>query len=309
MVKVVTKAEAEAAAAVEEAPVEAVAPTEEPVSEDANLENWDDSTVDELLADDEDSMPAPEPEPEPETAEAAEEETPAEEPEPEEPEPEPPAEAAEAEEEVVVPETPEVPEEPENTRTPEEVAEAAKKARESARENLVEQFKMTEEQEEAFAQNPGEFLSNLAADLYLDLYDSMMVGIQTQMPQMVQGIIHTQTTKTKAEQAFFKAWPQLAKPEYKATIDRISDTYSANNRGASQEDAIREIGAQSWVALKLPLDELLALTQTSAPAEPEPKVEIQHVPAGTGAARGNAPKPPQLNDYEQLAEEFIFEDQ
>ena len=306
MVKVVTNAEAEAA------PEDAPAPVDETVSEDANLEEWDASDVDELLADDDDSMPEPPtPEPEPEVAEVAEEEPPAEDaPEPEVPEPEPPMEEPVAAEVPTEPEpTPEVPEEPEDTRTPEQVAEEVKKARESARENLVEQFKMTEEQEEDFAQDPGKFLSNLAADLYLDLYDSMMTGIQKQMPTLVAMTMNQQTARQTAENRFFEAWPQLAKPQYRKTIDRISDSYHATNKGAPAEDAIREIGAQAWVALKLPLDELLALTQApEKPTSPEPEVQLQHVPAGTGAARGNSPAPVQLNDYEQLAEEFITED-
>jgi hypothetical protein len=173
----------------------------------------------------------------------------------------------------------------------------------------VEQFKMTEEQEEEFAQDPGKFLSSLAADLYLDLYDSMVTGIQGQMPQLVASAMYTQNARGKAEQSFFKAWPQLAKPEYRQTIDRISETYRMNNKTASADEAIREIGAQAWVALKLPLDQLLALTQTPPPTPaPEPTAQVQHVPAGTGAARGNEPAPVRLNDFEQLAEEFIHDD-
>jgi hypothetical protein len=282
---------------------------EETVAEDSNSEVFSEEEVAELLSDDDDiSESAPEPEPEEPAPEP--EDTPAEEePEPTEPEPEPPAETEEPEPEPEEPEIPEVPPEPEDTRTPEEVAAEITKARETAHEKLKEQFKMTEEQEELFDTNPSEVLAKMAADLYLDLYDSIVHSLQQQMPGQLAALMQIQSAKQQNERAFFKAWPQLAKPEYRATIERISDTYRAQNRNASAQDAIREIGAQAWVALRLPLDELLELTQSKPPAQEEPPAPtVDHVPAGTGAARGNDPAPRQLNEYEQLAEEFIQDD-
>lgn len=319
MVKVVTNAQA-AEAPAEEIPAEVPEAPVENTADDEAVSSEETVFSDEDVADLLDEEPPvvdeaePEPEPEPEAEEPEPEEPPAEEePEPVEGEPEQPAEESVAEElaakEPEV-EIPEAPEEPQDTRTPEEVAQEVQKARETAHEKLTEQFKMTEEQEEVFATDPGTVLAKMAADLYLDLYDSMMAGIQQQMPTYVATILQQQNAQTRAEQAFFKAWPQLAKPEYRATIDRISDAYRAQNKSAKPEDAIREIGAQAWVALKLPLDELLALTQPkgNGKAAPEPTAVVEHVPAGTGAARGNAPAPRRLNEYEQFAEEFIDDD-
>jgi len=292
----------------EEVPAEVPeAPVEETATEaEGSLETFTPEEVDELISDgEEEELSEPEPEPEPEP-----EETPAEEePAPTEPEPEPPAEEEEPEPELEIPETPKVSEEPKDTRTPEEVTAEITKARETAHEKLIEQFKMTEEQEEAFSTDPGTVLAKMAADLYLDLYDSMMGSIQKQMPSYVAALLQAQNVKQSQEQAFFKAWPKLAKSEYRATIDRIADTYKTQNPKASNEDAIREIGAQAWVALRLPLDELLAVTQPKLKhGDDTPTSTVEHMPAGTGAARGNEPAPRRLNEYEQLAEEFISDD-
>ena len=215
----------------------------------------------------------------------------------------------EEEEEVVIPPRSE---EPEVQQTPEEIKAAQEEARAKAREELKRKFQLTEEQKEAFIADPSTVLSELASDLFLDIYDSLMVGVSGMVPQVVTSVIQQREAQQEVDRRFFSAWPQLAKPEYRATIDRIAENYRRLNPDASDEDAIAEIGAQAWVALRLPIEELAQLTQQSSSIqeeEPEPQANVTHIPANPGRVPKATITPPQKgNEFTELAEEFIQED-
>lgn len=250
-------------------------------------------------------------------------ETPAEEAPKAESEEAPSAEEQEKEKEEPSAEGQETPEEPEvvippveeetaaETRPAEEIETELKKAREVAQEQLTEQFKLTEEQAERLVSDPNKVLPQMAAKLYLDLFDSMMQGLQSRVPAMIQQHLRQQEARQQADKAFYGAWPQLAKPEYRPVIDRIAATYQQLNPNADAERAIKEIGAQAWVALRLPIDELVRITgggEEAAAQQPSPPpANVSHIPANSGGARQEPPKP-QLNEFGELAEEFLVED-
>lgn len=219
----------------------------------------------------------------------------------------------EEETEVEIPETPQ--ETPEETRSPEQVREELQKAREQARTNLTEQFKLTEEQEELLRDSPNEVLPQLAADMYLNIFDDVVKVVEAQVPLMMQRHMQMEQQKKANEQRFFRAWPQLAKPEYMQTINRIADNYRNMHPNADPEEAVKEIGAQAWIALRLPLDELARHAEGS-PQEQEVVDKVTSInsgrkPSGPGkAADANLnrnPKP--LNEFEAMSEEFLMEDE
>ena len=302
-----TAAEEMAIAAQEAAVTDTTAEVEEPSSEQ---QGWDDILDEEGSSDEilEDAIAGtPEEEPAAETPEDLE--TPATEVADEV---QPPAEEAAVEpevpaDEVVVPEA----EVPQDTRTPEEVQTEITEARETAKGKLRESFTWTEEQETQFQDDPGAVMSDMAATLFLDLYDSITQGLNSQMPGMVQGIMQRQTAVRQAEQQFYGAWPQLAKAEYRQTVDRIATTYRQQNPTTDNATAITEIGAQAWVALKLPLEDLVTHTQGQpAPASAPVTKPPTHVPASAGntTQAAHAPAKPAMNDFEQLANELLIED-
>lgn len=227
---------------------------------------------------------------------------------PQEPQPEETPKPTEEEPEVEV----EEPTPPEDTRTPDEVMQAVTKARETAKEKLVEQFKMTEEQVAEFELDPSKVLAEMAATLYLDIFDSLMAGVRGQMPVMIQGVMSEQRNVAAAKKQFFTAWPQLNKPEYMDTINRIARVYRQNNPQSSGDTAVKEIGAQAWVALRLPLDELVKMTQGEVQQQSTaPIVTPQaHIPASGGNTPVQSRRPPQqqTNVFGQLADEFLDED-
>jgi len=310
MVEVVTQAQSEAAgeeevvAPVELKEVDTV--TEEPVIQEEK--EWDDM----LDEGDEETSPAEEAEvPEEKEEEVAPEEVPPEEEvtteEVEETSPE-----EELKEEVPEVPVPENAPEPEDTRTPEQVQQELTQARENARDNLVDKFTWTEEQAEMFSEDPGAVLSELAADMFLDLFDSISQGLRGQMPGMVHGILQQQKAQVNYDQQFYNAWPQLAKSEHKETVDRISAAYHQQNPGVTLEKAQQEIGVQAWVALRLPLDQLLAQTQGQEKVVEAPVIHPSaHVPASAGNTTQLAKAPVQApqNDFEQLADEFLQDDE
>lgn len=225
--------------------------------------------------------------------------------EPTEPEPEPESQESEGEE---VAQEVELPPEPEQ-EPPSSDDLAAQ--RQQAFEQLVEKFKLTDEQAEAIMLEPNKVLPQFAASLFLDVYDQVVGAIQQGLPQIVSGILAQQQAATQERQAFFSEWPELAKPEYQETIQRIKESYWQMNPKASPEQAIKEIGAQAWVALRLPLDGLLkragvadeAISEPSPEAPPEPKK-----PANTGGPAYSPPQQKPKNEYELLAEEILAED-
>jgi len=209
---------------------------------------------------------------------------------------------------------PEIPVEAKEPRTAEEDSKLTETARKEAVSTLTEAFKLSEEDEEKLAHSPNEVLPKMAANMYLDIFNSLTQVMQNQLPQLVTGILSQQKAVQDSRQAFYNQWPQLAKPEYAGTVERIANSYNATNQNATPEEAIAEIGAQAWVALKLSLDDLAAHVTGNTPQQmvaPVPVVTPIHQPAGPGNAPVSAKAPVQRgvrNEYTELAEEILDDD-
>ena len=224
------------------------------------------------------------------------------------PEPEPVAEIPPV---VEPPKSEEVPatEEVKPEKTAEEMAEIRQTARVAATTELAGKFKLSDEQVEKWATAPNEVIPEMLANMYVNIYESIMGGMLQQLPTMISSSVQQSTVQEKAETQFYDAWPQLAK--HKAIVERIAANYGTVNPGMSLEDSIKEIGAQAWVAARLPLDELIAHTAPAADAPaPPPPAPKGRVPASAGnVANAGNPKPaPALNDFELLADELINDD-
>ena len=99
-------------------------------------------------------------------------------------------------------------------------------------------------------------------------------------------------------------------------MERIAQSYFAQvGNKVPFEEAIKEIGAQAWVALRLPIEGLMArdrnvARQAAAQQSAEELAQQSgRIPPGTGAgAREDASQQKELNVFEQLAEEILEED-
>lgn len=285
-----------------EVEVEQTGDEDEVVLPEGDTDEWGD-LLDEIEEDDlAEPIKDDEPEPKPKDEPIPEGDTPAVKP----------AEEPIATPEEVIPEViPEVTEEVQAPKkTPEEVQAELATARTKAEEELVSTFQLTEEQADALVEEPNKVLPQMMAKLYLDSYTSVMQAVQQQMPQMVQAVIAQSQAAQDTENSFFQAWPQLSKPEYKDTLDRIADTYRAVNPKANAETMIKEVGAQAWVALQLPIDELMAHTAAVQKPPAAPAKPTGRLPAGPGnptiSSKQVTQKP--KNEFEQLADEFLLDD-
>lgn len=215
--------------------------------------------------------------------------------------------ASQVEEEVVVEEP-----EPVIQQTPEERDTIIAAAREKALVEVEQQFQLTEDEADDLVTDPNKVLPKMMAKVYLDLFTSVMQGMQQQLPNMITNVVKSTEQGNLKRNAFYDAWPQLNKAEHVETVERIGGAYMQMNPKATQEDFIKEVGAQVWVARRLPLDELLQHTNVAPAAETvvAPR-KGGRTPAGPGNAsvKNTQPTPKQKNEFEILADELLEEDQ
>lgn len=176
------------------------------------------------------------------------------------------------------PSTPEKPETP--TLTPEEQeARLAEFFQESEALLAKEVYQMTEEQAQAFEDNPQAELPKLAARLHMQVLQASVLRVAQLLPELVSNIQQQQSAAQTTEQKFYEAWPDLA--ESREVVQRIGSVYAQMNPNATVEDFIKDVGAQAMVATgKL---DALQQPQKEQPAQKEP-----HKPAaalGKGSSR------------------------
>jgi hypothetical protein len=288
----------------EETPVtEEVSAPEEEAPEESNLtapELAEDTIGDLLASDDEEDFLGGEPEaPEETPAEASTEEAPTED------EPSEEVKAGEEEEEKAAPEeqTPEeepVPEEPaEPPLTLEQQQENRAKWRSDTEEALaVGQYALTEDQVVELDEDPAKFIPKFAARVYLDAVENATAAVVQLLPQVL-GQYQQNTTKADgARESFFKTWDKLDPDKHSDVLTSIGQAYRAANPNATPDEFIRDVGAATMVALKIPFEE--------APAEPAAPAAPAHKPLGTGAAQSPA-SPQDKNQFTQIAEEQLDE--
>ena len=239
--------------------------------------------------------------------------------EPEEPaaeaqsEPEPEGEPAESAQE------PEPPSEPPAQDTqpqpqaqePAELAEPAEqpdweKLRQEALQQLREEYRLDEEAARRFEADPAATLPELAAQLHVRVYDAVFASIQQMIPQMVEAVLAQRERVQSFEQRFFERWPQLR--EHKATVERFLQAYRMAVPTASEDELIRNVGAQAVIALQLPIEAKQQEPAQQAPApEPSPQA-VGRERKGARPAPTVPTPPPQPQQTGNIWEELIHEE-
>lgn len=278
--------------------VEEETPQASPVEEEQNQEtsaedtsvNWQDFLTD----DDEEEEESPpeeisgqeEESAEPEEAPPAEEEPPAEAPPVEEP---PPATAA----------APQPTEEitPEETQTQDFTEMRAK-----AEEELAQYYQLSEEDATAFQESPTQFLPKLASRMYLHMYENVVNGIMSALPQMIKNVQAQETAQTTAEQKFYDRWKKLDSEQGRAMVRKFGTAYRTANPETTLDDFIQDVGIQAMVALRLPIEGYEPPVQEETPPTNVPSSP----PAGASRPAG-IPTGSQ-NPFVALAEEFEEDD-
>jgi len=201
---------------------------------------------------------------------------------------------------------PKEPEQPKPQKTREQVAEEHRQWREQAESKLSQYMsqRLTPEEVEELRMEPEKVLPKFVARTYLDVYEAMIEDVQSRIPHVVGQMQVQQMQAAAAEQAFYSAWPSLAKPEYRDVVTRTVIAYRQLNPQASFDQVVQEAGTMASVALRLPV------AGTPAKAEDPPAEEPQRPAMSPAApsARGAPPKAKSSNPFVLMAEEFIEDD-
>ena len=215
------------------------------------------------------------------------------------PEQTPPAETPPEPEPVVEPAQP--------VLTPEQQTEAYNTWRTGVEDVLAkERYGISEEEADALDLSPEMALahSKSQARVYMDAVTGAIGHITQQMPALLEAALLARDNEGKAKDAFFAAWPKLSMTDHGETIIRLGKNYRTLNPTADAATFIREVGAQSMVALRISAD-----AAPAAPAEEEsdPAPSAPFTPAGGGTPSGGPA--PKENAFTELSKDFDVEEE
>ena len=242
---------------------------------------------------------APSPPAEPKPAEAAPEPTPVE----VKPEPTPPTTPPAAPVEPT-PETPSAVVPPTPAVDMEQIRKTYRENRDTLEKQVAsEVYNFSEEQVEQFDSGDLSVVSNLAAKVYMDAVTGSVAHVLTFLPQLVESVLAGRDIDQTNEKQFYDANPHLDKAKHGETVGKFGMAYRSLFPNASSEEFIRDVGAQTMVALRITP---AGNSGTPPSEEPEaPKVPAFQ-PASAGGGKGAAPAP--TNVFEVLADEMAAEE-
>ena len=187
------------------------------------------------------------------------------------------------------------------TQTPEQQQEARVKWRADTEEALaVGHFALSDELAAELEDDPAKAVPKLMARLYLDAVENASATVMQLLPQVLERYQQNTSQADKARDDFFTVWDKLDPEEHKDALARIGTAYRTANPQATPEEFIRDVGAATMVALKIPHEE----TTTEEIVAQIPA----HKPLGTGAAPVAGGPASSGNAFEQLAEEHLADD-
>ena len=170
-------------------------------------------------------------------------------------------------------------------------------------ENLLatQHYQLSEEVAAELESDSTVAIPKLLSRVYLDAVTASVGHMMSQMPQMIERVISARTSADAAEVKFFDHWAkQGLKTEHRSTVAPLGRAYRTANPNATEQEFIRDVGAQSIVALGL------MGTPDAAPAELAPAAE-KFQPAAPTAASGARPVV-KRNVFDQLTEDMETEE-
>lgn len=168
---------------------------------------------------------------------------------------------------------------------------------------LANQYALTEEMAEELDTDAGKAIPRLMARVYVDAVTATVGHIVSNMPALLEVALAKRSNNEGAEAAFFEAWPQLNAAEHKETVSRFGVSYRQLYPTATREQFIRDVGAQSMVALRIPVEPAPA-------AEPEAEpiaVAVAPFRPAASTAPGGGTQPPK-NPFTAISDTFEDEE-
>ena len=164
-------------------------------------------------------------------------------------------------------------------------------------------YNLSEEQVQRLDDGDTKVISEIAARVYMDAVTGATAHMITHLPQMVHDVLAGRDKTDILEKQFYDSNPALDKAKHGETVSRFGVAYRSLFPQASSADFIRDVGAQTMVALQINPPGNSGTPPTVVPEAP--KVPAFQ-PASAGGGKGAAPAP--SNPFEVLAEEMNLEE-
>ena len=194
---------------------------------------------------------------------------------------------------------------PETAPAPQMTEEQRVELRNQAQSELQQRYRFSEEEAERLRDSPEEVLPQLAANLYLDVYEQVMGNLLQQLPAVVHRVSQVQSHQAKGEEAFFSRWKSLNTPEGRQKVVQMGQVYRQMNPNVSLEQFIEDVGLQASVALRLPIEGYPAAQPVAAVSQP---AAAPRQPASPVSAPARAVTRP-VNPFMQMAEDMLREEE
>jgi hypothetical protein len=174
------------------------------------------------------------------------------------------------------------------------------------------QYKLSPEQQEQLISDPAALISNLMAQVHVNVTAALTKVMATHVPATVAGVTEATRVAQERENSFFAAWPNLKRSE-KAHYDAVvayGKVFNQMNPKATAQDFIKEVGMMASVRLGLPLQPQTpqggAAPQVRTPGPVVRQVAAAFQPGGARAA--GAPPPVAKSEWEQFAQFIQLEE-
>lgn len=170
---------------------------------------------------------------------------------------------------------------------PAEVRKTPDQMREEVLQQITERYALSEEDAELLTTDPAKFMPVMAGKLHVDVYESTMYAIVSQLPKMVQMLVQSGSQASDRMQAFHEVWPALNNPEYAPKLAEVGAFWRGQNPTATKEEAIQGIGklAMDMLGIKAPEPEP---KEALVSKTPQPRVIIPSAPAASRTGAGGA---------------------
>lgn len=180
------------------------------------------------------------------------------------------------------------------------------------RNSLVDQiatsYTISDEDKALLTTEPEKVLPKLAAKIAVDVYDMVRDTMAAQLPRFIEEHTQARTASEGVGKQFLERWPALSDPKHAPAVMRIARAYRQLNPSVPNEQAIDEIGAQAYVALRIPFTQ--QATPAAAPPAAQPGTVSQPAapgnvlpfrPAAPGGASVVAATPTPQSMWDELA--------
>lgn len=164
-------------------------------------------------------------------------------------------------------------------QVPSTLAEDWKKIRETSIKALEKLYVLSDKDREAIGEELADVLAPLTAKAHVNIYESVMNGVYTVLPQMIRDTLAVDAARNKYEDAFYQKWPALK--AHKEDVERATKVYTTLNPKAPLAQVLNEVGLQVSIAKKLPIPNV-----PGTGADPAAAATTDFVPAQAGGSGG-----------------------